>query len=205
MSDTHISGGRFPEGLERSGILANFRLLDESIDMIPATGEIWLATLERTDPNSAAILRRMFTAQVAYSADNFLEDMPSVPADPAHGSDATLVGKQFGLYRVVSLLGRGGMGSVWLAERADGLFKVALKLVHTALVSRVTAERFAREREILASLSIPTSRACWMRASRTTASPIWRSSILSELRSQPTATIASWRSPNGSRCSNRSW
>ncbi len=49
------------------------------------------------------------------------------------------------------------MGSVWLAERTDGLFKrqVALKLVHSALVSRVTAERFAREREILASLSHP--------------------------------------------------
>lgn len=49
------------------------------------------------------------------------------------------------------------MGSVWLAERTDGLFKrqVALELVHAALVSRVTAERFAREREILAGLNHP--------------------------------------------------
>ena len=47
------------------------------------------------------------------------------------------------------------MGSVWLAERADGLFtrQVALKLIHPALKSRVMSERFAREREILAGLN----------------------------------------------------
>ena len=49
------------------------------------------------------------------------------------------------------------MGSVWLAERVDGLFtrQVALKLVHPALIGRAVSERFTREREILASLSHP--------------------------------------------------
>jgi serine/threonine-protein kinase len=67
----------------------------------------------------------------------------------------TLVGRRLGPYRVLSLLGQGGMGSVWLAERADGLFarQVALKLVHPVLMGRHVTERFAREREILASLS----------------------------------------------------
>src|SRR6185369_11128010 len=103
------------------------------------------------------ILRGMFAAQVAYTADNFLEDMPSVPADPALGAGSTLVGRQFGPYRVLSLLGHGGMGSVWLAERTDGLFRrqVALKLIRSTLTGRVMAERFSREREILASLSHP--------------------------------------------------
>jgi serine/threonine-protein kinase len=43
-----------------------------------------------------------------------------------------------GSYRVLSLLGQGGMGSVWLAERADGLFarQVALKLIHPLLIGR---------------------------------------------------------------------
>src|SRR5215469_13143666 len=51
-------------------------------------------------------------------------------------------------------LGHGGMGSVWLAERIDGLFtrQVALKLVHP-IHGPVLNERFSREREILASLS----------------------------------------------------
>ncbi|MBS0418132.1 MAG: protein kinase [Proteobacteria bacterium] len=155
MSDESIGAGDFLKGLSADAYFRISALLDESIDMIPSDRQVWLATLERTDPKSAAILRGMFTAQVAYSADNFLEEMPSVPADTTLSSDTTLVGRQFGSYRVLALLGRGGMGSVWLAERTDGLFKVALKLVHTALVSWVTAERFAREREILASLSHP--------------------------------------------------
>src|SRR3569832_1153949 len=154
MSDP-TSAGDFLKGLSEAEYSRISGLLDESIDMIPSDREVWLATLERDAPKSAAILRGMFAAQVAYTADNFLEDMPSVPADPALGAGSTLVGRQFGPYRVLSLLGHGGMGSVWLAERTDGLFRrqVALKLVHSALVSRVTAERFAREREILASLS----------------------------------------------------
>jgi len=71
--------------------------------------------------------------------------------------DDELVGRLFGPYRVLSLLGHGGMGSVWLAERVDGLFtrRVALKLIHPALMGRVMTERVAREREILASLNHP--------------------------------------------------
>jgi WD40 repeat protein len=156
MSDPP-SAGDFLKGLSEAEYARISALLDQSIDMIPSDRGVWLATLERDDPKSAAILRGMFAAQVAYTADNFLEDMPSVPADPTLGAGSTLVGRQFGPYCVLSLLGHGGMGSVWLAERTDGLFRrqVALKLVHSALVSRVTAERFAREREILASLSHP--------------------------------------------------
>jgi serine/threonine-protein kinase len=68
-----------------------------------------------------------------------------------------MTGRRFGSYRVLSLLGHGGMGSVWLAERADGLFtrQVALKLVHPALAGGVMTERFARERDILAALNHP--------------------------------------------------
>ncbi len=53
-------------------------------------------------------------------------------------------------------LGRGGMGSVWLAERDDGTFKrnVALKLPHVTWIGGL-AERMARERDILATLEHP--------------------------------------------------
>ena len=54
-------------------------------------------------------------------------------------------------------LGRGGMSSVWVAERADGLIKrrVALKLPHVSWASPDLAQRMARERDILASLEHP--------------------------------------------------
>ncbi len=58
-----------------------------------------------------------------------------------------------GPYRLISELGRGGMGAVWLAERPDGQLKrqVALKLPHLSWGGAL-AERLDRERDILASL-----------------------------------------------------
>ncbi|MEP6678629.1 MAG: protein kinase [Betaproteobacteria bacterium] len=66
-------------------------------------------------------------------------------------------GGTVGPYRLLRELGAGGMGVVWLAERTDGLVKrpVALKLPLLALQRGVLAERFARERDILASLEHP--------------------------------------------------
>jgi serine/threonine protein kinase/tetratricopeptide (TPR) repeat protein len=69
---------------------------------------------------------------------------------------AGLPGSLVGPYRLVRLIGEGGMGSVWLAERADSEYQrsVALKLPH--ITSRAGLdERMRRERDILASLEHP--------------------------------------------------
>jgi WD40 repeat protein/serine/threonine protein kinase/TPR repeat protein len=134
-------------------------LFDESIEMARGEREAWLAALERSDPKAAALLRALCASQDESRERCFLETSDLVASHVASliEADPGLIGKQFGPYRVLSLLGHGGMGSVWLAERADGLFtrQVALKLIHPALKSRVTSERFAREREILAGLNHP--------------------------------------------------
>ena len=64
--------------------------------------------------------------------------------------------ERIGAYRVVSELGRGGMGVVYLAERADGQFRqrVAIKLLHAGHDPGLHA-RFLAERQILASLDHP--------------------------------------------------
>lgn len=66
-------------------------------------------------------------------------------------------GKSFGRYRIVREIGRGGMGAVFLAERADGEFQqqVALKIVRRSFADRELARRFRRERQILATLNHP--------------------------------------------------
>ncbi|MGZ8320514.1 MAG: protein kinase domain-containing protein, partial [Telluria sp.] len=65
-------------------------------------------------------------------------------------------GDAIGPYRLLSELGSGGMGAVWLAERADGALnrQVALKLPRMVWAKGL-AERMARERDILATLEHP--------------------------------------------------
>src|ERR1700689_2234359 len=134
-------------------------LWDESIEMAPAERDVLLGALDRREPRVAAVLRRMLALQSGDQGRRFLETSNLLASHVASlvEADPGLIGQQFGPYRVIALLGHGGMGSVWLAERADGLFtrQVALKLIHPGLKSRVMSERFAREREILASLNHP--------------------------------------------------
>ena len=63
--------------------------------------------------------------------------------------------EKVGVWRVLHEIGRGGMGTVYLAERDDGEFqqKGALKLVHASLAPEEIAQRLRRERRILASLT----------------------------------------------------
>lgn len=68
-----------------------------------------------------------------------------------------LLGTRLGAYCIVSELGHGGMGAVYLAERADGAFKqsVAIKLVKRGMDTNFILRRFRQERQILATLNHP--------------------------------------------------
>ena len=73
-------------------------------------------------------------------------------------SDDPWIGTRLGSYRLVHRLGEGGMGAVYLAERADGAFEqqVAIKVVRTPGARRAEAlERFRQEQRILAALVHP--------------------------------------------------
>ena len=66
-------------------------------------------------------------------------------------------GRRLAGYTLIREIGRGGMGSVYLAERSDGAFKkqVAIKLLQPGRMGPAFAARFQQEREILASLDHP--------------------------------------------------
>ena len=65
-----------------------------------------------------------------------------------------VIGEVIGRYEILSQIGKGGMGTVYLAKRADGEYeqKVALKLLKGNLTSADQQKRFRLERQILASL-----------------------------------------------------
>ncbi|MCC6330093.1 MAG: protein kinase [Acidobacteria bacterium] len=67
------------------------------------------------------------------------------------------LGRMIGAYRLTAEVGRGGMGAVYLAERADGEFqqRVAIKLIKRGMDSDFIIRRFRHERQILASFEHP--------------------------------------------------
>jgi non-specific serine/threonine protein kinase/serine/threonine-protein kinase len=87
-------------------------------------------------------------------ANRFLEPAPEPPidADPATSG----IGAFVDAYRLVALIGHGGMGDVHLAERDDGTFahRVAVKIGRTTLGTHA-ARRFQSEQQILAALHHP--------------------------------------------------
>lgn len=88
------------------------------------------------------------------SAASFLS---SHLADAVDHHSGEIAGTVVGPYRLVEEIGHGGMGTVWLAERADGHFeqRVAVKLVRRGMDTDDILERFVRERQILARLEHP--------------------------------------------------
>jgi serine/threonine-protein kinase len=71
--------------------------------------------------------------------------------------DSHRAGEQLGPFVLLRRLGRGGMGEVWEAQRADGEFaqRVALKILYGLALSPSARQRFLRERQVLARLEHP--------------------------------------------------
>jgi serine/threonine-protein kinase len=112
------------------------------------TGEV-LALLASERESGPAIGESALTF-----AAPLLDDLRELadPEDPA-----LRPGARVGAYRILGQIGRGGMGAVYLAERADEQYRqrVALKLVKRGTDTDEVLQRFRRERQILASLDHP--------------------------------------------------
>ncbi|MDX1618199.1 MAG: serine/threonine-protein kinase [Balneolaceae bacterium] len=86
-----------------------------------------------------------------------LTDTLTAHADPDTDTNRAAPLSQLGPYRLIRRIGRGGMGDVWLGERADGQFeqRVAVKIVRPETGLQEHYRRFQQERQILASLNHP--------------------------------------------------
>ncbi|MEM7432238.1 MAG: serine/threonine-protein kinase [Pseudomonadota bacterium] len=118
--------------------------------------EDYLDELARENPKFAAEVRKLVN-------DTGFDD--SILRDPIADSATKLsettkdpwLGRELGAYRIVDRIAAGGMGAVFLAERADEQFEqqVAIKITASQLLSEDAVERFKTERQLLASLQHP--------------------------------------------------
>lgn len=147
-------------------------LLDEALDLPSTDHPGWLRELKTREPELHELVGKMLANMQEEALSTTAIASAVVPLLHGEGLDAELAvhgealdaelaapspaGSEVGPYRIVRLLGQGGMGTVWLAERVDGLFtrQVALKLPHQSLLGTMQA-RFIRERNILATLTHP--------------------------------------------------
>jgi eukaryotic-like serine/threonine-protein kinase len=140
------------------------RLLDEAWELNAVARARWLQTLPPQYTHLKPKLSEMLHEQASLETDAFVKPANDVASDLLHDrggataiTPAWHVGSEVGGYRLIGELGFGGMGAVWLAERSDGSLKrrVALKMPLFSIHHKALAERFERERDILATLTHP--------------------------------------------------
>ena len=126
--------------------------LDKALTLSGEERTHWLKVVRAENPDLARQLQELLSEHQAAQLEAFLETSPITLSE-----NPGLAGQTLGAYRLVSPIGQGGMGTVWLAERSDGRFqrKAAVKFLSTALIGSGGEERFKREGAILGRLAHP--------------------------------------------------
>lgn len=130
-------------------------LLDEALDLAPEERPAWIEALRQRAPADAEVMQSLLAESatswlgVGYRARSIGGLVPPI---------AAAQGTMLGAWRLERPLGAGGMGTVWLATRADGLFtgQVAVKLLHPSMIEGEAAVLFRREANVLARLTHPS-------------------------------------------------
>jgi eukaryotic-like serine/threonine-protein kinase len=122
--------------------------LDQALELDPAARAPWLAELEKSAPDIARELRELLNLHAAVRESHFLERSLLSPEE-------LLSGQLVGAYTIERLLGRGGMGSVWLGRRSDEKFegKAAIKLFERRGLGELARAQIRHEADFLARLS----------------------------------------------------
>lgn len=130
------------------------RLFAAALDLPPDQREPWLAAACEGNPELRREVERLLAADAR--EDPFL-DRPPGELLTAELAEEPEEGEHVGPYRLLRPLGRGGMGTVYLAAGDDAQDErlVAVKILHAGLESSVLRRRFLAERQILARLDHP--------------------------------------------------
>ena len=126
--------------------------LDQALELTGEQRAAYLCTLRQESTSLAADLEALLREHRDVKDEGFLAVLPGLTPPPT-----SLAGSKAGGYTLSALIGQGGMGSVWLANRSDGRFQglAAVKLLNAALAGPEGEARFRREGSILARLRHP--------------------------------------------------
>jgi serine/threonine-protein kinase len=129
-------------------------LFHQAEDRPPAEREAWLSSVCSDDE---VVLQEVISMMALRDATSDVLKTPVKVSSFDNVPSPSLEGARLGPWKVEEAIGRGGMGEVWRAERADGLYelKVAIKLLKRGMDTDAIVERFMRERRILAQLDHP--------------------------------------------------
>ena len=129
------------------------QILGEAIEREPESRDGWVDTVCAGDEALRAEVARLLARQKP--AAQFLEESPLAAVSESNGR--SMIGERVGLYKIISEIGRGGMGAVYLAERDDQQFakRAAVKLIKRGMDTDFVVQRFRNERQILANLDHP--------------------------------------------------
>ena len=126
-------------------------LFERSLDHPAHSRADWIRT-QTTEDN------RIRDKALSYlSHDSSVDNMIGTGGALHETLDDTMMPDQIGVYKISRIIGRGGMGAVYLGERASGDFdhEVAIKVVRPGALSEALMIRFQNERQTLAKLSHP--------------------------------------------------
>jgi serine/threonine protein kinase len=143
--------------------------LDQALGLPEEERGTWLKSIRTTNPDMGILLESVLDDYDVLQKEEFLQKNQD-----AILKSTGLAGQQAGAYTLLSEIGRGGMGSVWLAERSDGRFErqVAIKFLHVAFAGLGGEERFRREGETRRRYPRSTGQVgCFTRWARMTPTP----------------------------------
>lgn len=133
------------------------RLMTEALVLEPADRADYLAQLAERDPDVHREVASLISADEANRG--FLETpyCNAAAVLEEHPAPDAIVGRRLGAYQLLEIVGEGGMGTVYRAARADGMFdrQVAVKMIRVGLGGEFFLRRFHNERHILARLDHP--------------------------------------------------
>src|SRR5262245_9842911 len=133
------------------------QIVEAALELEPSAQSGFVARTCGDNEELRREVEELLNAVACAEAQNFLANDAAAVATSliARQRDSTAIPSRLGQYKILRELGRGGMGTAFLAEREDPHQLVAIKIIKRRMDTDEIVARFRRERQVLANLNHP--------------------------------------------------